>query len=157
VDQFEAIRIQALLDVMEGGFGYHWRRICRWYSATFHTPLAEVDALPVEHILQHFFEQSFEQDSKAERRKLAMTITETLDETKKREAAIKAKTDTAFLKKIAKQAKKEAKEAVVKKAKQEATAKATLDKMDSQDMLAIPNAPDLPDISMHFDDKGNLL
>jgi hypothetical protein len=157
VDQFEAIRVQALLDVMDGGFEYHWRRICRWYSTTFHTPLIEVDGLPIEHILQNFFEHAFEQQSKAERRKLAITLTETPDEVKKRERVAKAKSDDAYLKRIQKQAKKEAEQKVAKEAREKATAKALIEQLNEQDMLSIPNPPDLPDFSMRFDDKGNLL
>jgi hypothetical protein len=157
VDVLEAVRIQALLDVMEGDFLYHYRRICRWYSTTFHTPLAEVDSLPMEYVLQQFFEHTFEGMSKPDRKKLALEITENEAEQKARLAKEKASTDDAFAKRIAKKARKdEAALAAKKKATNEA-ARSAIEIAADKEMVGVPNIPDLPGFSMNFDQGGNLL
>ena len=153
----EAIQIQALLDVMEGDFLYHYRRICRWYSTTFHTPLAEVDSLPMEYVLQQFFESRFEDMPRAERRTLALKLTETPEERKKRLAKEQAGTDDAFAKRLAKKARKEeAAKAAKKKATEEAVHNG-IEAMSNKEMVGPPKIPDLPGFSMSFDTGGNLL
>jgi primosomal protein N' len=157
VDVLEAVRIKALLDVMEGDFPYHYRRICRWYSTTFHTPLAEVDSLPMDFVLQAFFENRFEDMSKAERKKLALEMTESEAEQKVRLAKEKAGSDEAFTKRIRKQAIKDAKKAKDKAQATKEAAAATIASMADQEMVGTPNMPDLPEISMSFDGSGNLI
>lgn len=154
MDPVESIQIQALLDVMEGDFLYHYRRICRWFSTTFHTPLAEVDSLPMEYVLQNFFENRFEDMSEAERKKLALQMTENEAEKKKRLAKEKAGTDDAFAKRIAKKARKEEAEAAAKKKLADEAARARVAAMANKEMAGIP---DLPGFSMAFDTGGNLL
>jgi uncharacterized protein (UPF0147 family) len=157
MDTLESIRVKALLDVMEGHFEYHFRRICRWYSTTFHTPLAEVDSLPMDFVLQAFFENRFEDMSKAERKKLALEMTESEAEQKVRLAKEKAGSDEAFTKRIRKQAIKDAKKAKDKAQATKEAAAATIASMADQEMVGTPNMPDLPEISMSFDGSGNLI
>lgn len=58
---FEAVRVIALRNVVkENNPDYFMRRVYRWYSKTFHTPLHVVDELPPEFILQHYWEEHFE-------------------------------------------------------------------------------------------------
>ena len=64
----DAIQWLALRDVyfscsdLEGvDPGYELRRVFRWYSRTFATPLHEVQNLPVEDVLRAYFEQKFEE------------------------------------------------------------------------------------------------
>lgn len=40
---------------------YDYRRVCRWYSERFHTPLHAVFDLPVDFVWQQYFEVYFEQ------------------------------------------------------------------------------------------------
>jgi len=157
VDQLESIQIQALLDVMEGDFLYHYRRICRWFSTTFHTPLAEVDSLPMEYVLQQFFENRFEDMSKAERKKLALQMTENEAEKKKRLAKEKAGTDDAFAKRIAKKARKDEAEAAAKKKLVDEAARSKVKAMANKEMAGKPDITDLPGFSMNFDGGGNLI
>lgn len=39
---------------------YNLRRIFRWYSEKFHTPLHKVDSLPLEDVLTHYYESIYE-------------------------------------------------------------------------------------------------
>lgn len=58
----EAIQIAALAAVAVDDFDedYFYRRVFRWYSEKFHTPLHEVYELPFEFVLQHYFEVQYE-------------------------------------------------------------------------------------------------
>jgi primosomal protein N' len=159
MDPIEAIRTQALLDVMEEDFLYHYRRICRWYSQRFYTPLPQVETMHEDEVLRAFFETRFEEMSKAERKKQALELTETPEEAKARKKLEDEKSDDAFLDKVAKRARKENKKQAAKlKAQAEATAKKLAELSGSE--IAGPkkakSAP-LPEVSMKFDDNGNLL
>ena len=47
----------ALYEVYKATSEYNYRKICRWYSREFHTPLDYVEMdLPKEKILMHYFE-----------------------------------------------------------------------------------------------------
>lgn len=48
-----------MLAVIQRPAEYHIREIFRWYSETFHTPLKEVDTLPFDEVLQHYFERHY--------------------------------------------------------------------------------------------------
>jgi len=63
MDIFSAHRINALSSVMFPGSdpGYELRRIFRWYSTHFCTPLHEVSALPLDDVLQNYFEAKYEE------------------------------------------------------------------------------------------------
>lgn len=54
--------------------GFLLRQIFRWYSKTFHTPLADVDALPLHEVLEAWWEERYsdmsEEDLEAERQEL---------------------------------------------------------------------------------------
>jgi primosomal protein N' len=157
-----------MLDVMEGGFLASYRRICRWYSQKFVTPLHEVEELPTEYILQHFFEYQFEDMGKAERKKLALEMTQTEAEAKAKAKDEEDKSDDAFLKKTAKDARKMEKKRLADLAKQaEATAK-MLAAIADKEFLPIPPEkprgnpkpkanPAPPDFGLSFDESGNLV
>lgn len=57
----QTIQRLALVAVETGNWDYTYRKICRWYSTTFSTPLhyVELDMLP-EDVLQHYFEHTIE-------------------------------------------------------------------------------------------------
>lgn len=63
MDDLEAVKILALRAVLKPTSDptYRIRQIFRWFSKTFHTPLAEVEAMPLEDVLQHYFESDYEQ------------------------------------------------------------------------------------------------
>lgn len=67
MDFVEAVRVIALRDVAntrrdppQGDSAYLMRTIRRWYSREFATPLSDVEDLPDEEVLQHYFECKFE-------------------------------------------------------------------------------------------------
>lgn len=58
--EIEAIQILALLSVEAPDKEAHFRKICRWYSREFYTPLhVVINELPFEEVLQHYYEQTF--------------------------------------------------------------------------------------------------
>lgn len=57
---WEDSRLLALKDVLTGTAEYQHRRILRWYSRTFTTALHDVEQLPLEYVLQHYFESFWE-------------------------------------------------------------------------------------------------
>lgn len=76
---YEAIRFAALRNVVkEGDLDYAMRKIFRWYSKTFHTPLHVVEELPTEYILQHYWESQYEDldEQKLEQETVILTKTE---------------------------------------------------------------------------------
>jgi hypothetical protein len=62
----DAIRLIALRDVYYARVGladehdYNLRRIFRWYSHHFHTPLHEVESLPITDVVRAYWEQRYE-------------------------------------------------------------------------------------------------
>ncbi len=61
---YEALQLLALkeyLDPTEEGFQ---RKLCRFFSITFHTSIFEAEKKPIEYLLQHYLEYSLEQMSK---------------------------------------------------------------------------------------------
>lgn len=63
----DALRLIAMRAVTGGDSDYNIRYILRWYSKTFHTPLTTVEDLPLEDVLQTYFECRYEEMNEAER------------------------------------------------------------------------------------------
>lgn len=57
---YEAARILAMAAVRMPDWESGYRRVCRYYSEHFSTPLLDVFDLPVPFVLQHFYEQLYE-------------------------------------------------------------------------------------------------
>jgi primosomal protein N' len=58
---YKSIQIKAIESVLDPDDTYSYRRICRWYSKTFHTPLHDVYSLDFEHVLSNYYESTFEE------------------------------------------------------------------------------------------------
>jgi len=58
---YKSIQIKAIEAVLDPDDTYSYRRICRWYSKTFHTPLQDVYQLDFEHVLLNYYESTFEE------------------------------------------------------------------------------------------------
>ena len=56
----KAIRAIALAKAQEPDYEYSYRKICRWYSREFSTPLEDVLGLDEEHVLQTYFEDTYD-------------------------------------------------------------------------------------------------
>jgi len=67
VDYFSAVQLTALNNVLKlktdkkPSNEYYIRRILRYYSQKFYTPLHEVSHLPLHHVLQAYFEHMYEE------------------------------------------------------------------------------------------------
>lgn len=58
---YKSIQIKAIESVLDSDDAYSYRKICRWYSKTFHTPLQDVYNLDFEHVLSNYYESTFEE------------------------------------------------------------------------------------------------
>jgi hypothetical protein len=59
-DSLRHTKLVALYEVEANPYEYVLRYIFRWYSKAFATPLHIVDTLPLDDVLQHYFECSYE-------------------------------------------------------------------------------------------------
>ena len=85
-DTLDAVRIKAMRASIRPDEDAIIRRISRWYSREFHTPLHTLEELPLEFILLHYFEEIYEKLKPEERHDLAIKIIETPEEKEIREA-----------------------------------------------------------------------
>lgn len=171
MDLLGAIRQCALAEVVaeESSADYRLRRIFRWYSAKFYTPLHVVEELPLQHVLQHFYECQYEgkyEDNELEELEYErIVLTETDDQRKERLAreAKKREEDEAFMRSVAAEEAAKAKpvgpkdgESGLPTAVPTAQRLPTAVKSDLADKL--PERLEIPpDISMRFDvDDGDL-
>src|SRR6266404_3936927 len=63
------------------------RNLFRWFSIKFHTPLADVEDLPVEYLLQHYFESQYEELEPDDKHNLILFLLESPDEREARKIA----------------------------------------------------------------------
>lgn len=100
LDLLKSLRLCAYGAVKAKDSDYVLRFIFRWYSREFKTSLAEVEAMPLEEVLTHFFEcryENMDDDALEEEEKL---LCETASERLAREtlAAVDAEADDDFFK-----------------------------------------------------------
>ena len=82
MDWYKSLRILSLKEVVsdDPSEDYFKRKVFRWYSTNFATPLNQVYDLPEGHIMQAYYEHSFEgmepHELKEECRRLCMTEAE---------------------------------------------------------------------------------
>lgn len=60
MDPYEAIKIAALRVALKPDTDYFIRKVSRWFSTTYHTPISQVYDMPIEEILQAFFEAKYD-------------------------------------------------------------------------------------------------
>jgi hypothetical protein len=115
LDNIRAIKLIALKDVlMETSVEAQWRRVARWYSKTFATPLHLVDDLPRLDIIQSYFEEHYENLDEAELNRELQELLKPEDQLQK--SLDKAKDDSS-LDELVKQAESKVKAVKVIKAK----------------------------------------
>jgi len=73
-------RLAALRAVIDPDTYADYRKICRWFSRTFNTPLLEVYDLSSDFVLQHYLEDQYEALEHDERRAMLIELTETPEE-----------------------------------------------------------------------------
>lgn len=147
MDVPKAIRLVALAAVFgEKDPDYAIRRIMRWYSKTFFTPLHVVEELPVEDVLEAYYEVHYEEMSETqrevERKELLMSEAE-------RKAAVRQEDAEAA----------EAEEYAKAVAEEEAKAPKKLNRvqpvaarLSPEQVMVVPELPSElpPDIQMEF-------
>ena len=149
MDMYIAIRLQALRDVLNPGRDVLIRRIHRWYSKTFNTPLSDAYDLPLEDILQAYFEEKYEQLDEADLERERRELTEPPELRRQKMQAVDAveADDDEFIKMVQKQ---EAEKAL-KKAKEPAPQNKGFAIPKEVEMpRTVPQIP--PDIQMIFED-----
>ena len=57
---YEELRIKALHSVLVGSEDYFYRKICRYFSQNFNVSLPEVEKMPADYVLLHYYESVFE-------------------------------------------------------------------------------------------------
>lgn len=85
MEHFLALRLLALRDVLRDRDGipapaspeFLRRKIYRWFSEKFHTPLHLVDELPIDDILQHYYEANYEAMEEEDLQRELAVLTET--------------------------------------------------------------------------------
>lgn len=61
---YQALQIEAVFDILNQSDMYFFRKICRWYSEKFHTPLHQVvsgEVVSWDDILLHYYEYQMDQ------------------------------------------------------------------------------------------------
>jgi len=61
MDSIEALQLIALKNIEKPDVEAQLRRIKRFFSTTFHTPLADVENLDLDFVLMHYFEHVYAQ------------------------------------------------------------------------------------------------
>jgi hypothetical protein len=118
------------------------RKIMRWYSKAFSTPLHEVYNLPWLFVLQHYYE-SYLDDLEYDK-VYDMAINDYLSEL----ANIKEQEDEEFAKQLEAKIMKK-----LEKEKQEKEEKILEDCKDPEPEKPIIEIPDLPEINMNFEEE----
>lgn len=57
---YESLQFEAITAILTNDIEYFERKVRRWYSKTFHTPLHEVYGLPWDFILKNYYESVLE-------------------------------------------------------------------------------------------------
>jgi len=101
------LQLKAMLAVTEPDVEAQMRRIRRFYSKTFHTPLADVDVLDEEFVLQAYFEEIIEDMSPETREEFTEELVASPDElvARKNAEAEAADTEARFLENLNKDVK----------------------------------------------------
>lgn len=56
INLFEIEQLKAINGFLTHSPDYLYRKICRWFSKTYNTPLAQVLEMPMPQLLQHYYE-----------------------------------------------------------------------------------------------------
>lgn len=105
----EGMRLAALSKALRPDYEYFLRRIFRRYSEKYHTPLHEVQKLPLLYVMQNFYEGYFEGLSEEDLHEVAEEATTTEEERKQAEIKEKEADDTFMADLVKREMAKEAK------------------------------------------------
>lgn len=110
LNEFTIAQKLAAFAILKPDFHYYVRKVFRYYSETWSTPLHEVYNLPIDFVLQHFFENVLETEMRSKNDDewidILKNIVESIAETKERLLAEKQSNaeDEEFLKKAEQEA-----------------------------------------------------
>jgi hypothetical protein len=88
-DYLDDLRKLALRAVLKPDAQAFMRNISRWFSKAFSTPLYEVESLPKEYILEHYFESLYEAMDDEEKHNQIIHLLESPEERRARAKAEK--------------------------------------------------------------------
>ena len=57
---YQIKQLEAITAVLARNEAYQYRKICRWFSRAYSTPLKEVEQLPWDYLLTHYYEAQLE-------------------------------------------------------------------------------------------------
>lgn len=81
MNYWDSFRYIALKNVLNPDTDFYLRRLMRWYSKTFHTPLHIVEEeIPIEHVLLAYFEEKYESLEPDDIEDLKLELLETPEE-----------------------------------------------------------------------------
>lgn len=106
MDLIDAIKKQALLASIEPDSDAVLRRLYRWFSKTFHMSIADVEDLPTDYILLHYYESKYEDLEDEEKHDEIIDILETPEEKELRINSFN-KAEDDFMAELEEQAKKQ--------------------------------------------------
>ncbi len=144
---------------------YFYRHVFRWYSEKFHTPLHEVLDLPLDFILQHYFEVYYEGMTEVQRDEARTKLHETKEQRRQRMIREEAEAADAeeFAQQVAEEEAARAKEAAESTIDKEKKKIAQLPVDDRPRAMRADHAPPVfpsalptPDIKMTFVDDEEL-
>ena len=110
LDEVESIQRQALMSVLEPNMEDFIRKICRWYSRAFYTPLHLVERMPLDYVAKHYFEYYYEnmddEDQDGALEYLSMSEEERVNKKRKEEEDLKNFNEEAVKEEFEKKKKK---------------------------------------------------
>jgi hypothetical protein len=102
---YEHLQLIALEEHLHPNESAFFRKLCRWFSATFHTSILDTEQQPMEYILRHYFEYKLENMSEIEleQHKRLILYKEKVDEEEKDDDEFAEKLELEFIKSKQKQ------------------------------------------------------
>lgn len=158
----KAARLLALKAVLFPDENYYLRRVFRWYSRTYHTPLHIVPDLPLEDILEAYYEHVYEEvvaeDEPGKIEQAIRELIETEEERIKREMEEESQDIVTedFLRKVM------AEEEIKRRKKAgsieeiDKTQKPALTTDSANKAPIAPDLDELPDIKIIYDDSEDI-
>jgi hypothetical protein len=138
----ESIQRIALLSVLEPDRDSFERRMARWYSSEFSTPLKEVETIPFEELCLHYFEHLFGTLDKSELQKYVEEFSLTPEEAQKKELEEEIEAQE-LMDMVAAEEDKRIKEKEIKE-------------LQEKQRESLKKAKELPEITVNFAEKLNL-
>jgi hypothetical protein len=160
MNHYDSLQLLAVRAVMKPDGEYRLRKIFRWYSTTFHTPLHLVDDLPLEDVLTAYYEQTCEEMNDEDREILLKELLETEEEKRAKQKAKDAEEAEAFefARRLAAEAKLEAAKAKLADVKPVVKAPSMLSAKDRREVKLPDSKPAFeklePDVEIKFVEAG---